>query len=56
MKISWSSSEMSSFNRNGEMSKWDRKRKEGYRDEETEEVKRGQGVKKKIRQNYQKFI
>lgn len=47
---------MSCFNRNREMSKWDRKKKQGSRDEETEEVKRAHGVKKKIRQNYQKAI
>lgn len=54
MKIEWSSREMSSFNRHWGMFKPDKKREEGYKNEETDEVKRGQRVKKEIRQNYWK--
>lgn len=47
---------MHSFNRSRGMFKWDRKREQGCRDIETEEVKRGQRVKREIKQYYQKSI
>lgn len=56
LKIEWSSREVHSFNRSRGMFKWDRKREQGCRDVETEEVKRGQRVKREIKQYYQKSI